>query len=135
MGIPRTRGLLYSSWQTLGIPSAIKPIGQLPQFPPSPIPGDLGRGPSHQSTCSNIETRMDRTKYVVRVITGAPICIVLVTLVLLSPCPHNSGLIQWAHGSVGPSAAARPNGLRWKKNLKKMHLSLLYDHCLATQHP
>jgi len=33
-------------------------------------PGDLGRGPSHQSTCSNIETRMDRPKSVVRVIKG-----------------------------------------------------------------
>jgi len=33
----------------MGIPSAITPIGQLHQSPPSPIPGDLGRGPSHQS--------------------------------------------------------------------------------------
>jgi len=23
-------------------------------------------------------------------------------------CPHGSGLIQWARGDVGPSAAARP---------------------------
>ena len=36
-------------WQPLGIPSAITPIGQLHQSPPSPIPGILGRGPSHQS--------------------------------------------------------------------------------------
>ena len=57
-------------WQPLTIPSAITPIGQLHQSPPSPIPGDLGRGPSHQSTCSNIETRMDRPKSVVRVIRG-----------------------------------------------------------------
>jgi len=49
VGIPRTRGLLCSPWQHLGIPSAITPIGQLHQSPPSPIPGDLGRGPSHQS--------------------------------------------------------------------------------------
>jgi len=49
VGIPRTRGLLYSPWQPLGIPSAITPISQLHQSPPSPIPGDLGRGPSHQS--------------------------------------------------------------------------------------
>ena len=56
------------------------------------------------------------------------------TLVLPSLCPNNSGPIQWAcGGGVDPSAAARPNGLRWKK--KPMHLSLLYDHCLATQHP
>ena len=49
--------------------------------------------------------------------------------------PHNSGLIQWARGGVGskPSAAARPNGLRWTKT--PTHLPLLYDHCLATQHP
>jgi len=52
-------------WQPLGIPSAITPIGQLHQSPPSPIPRDLGRGPSHQSTCSNIETRMERPKSVV----------------------------------------------------------------------
>ena len=131
MGIPRARGLLSSSWSTLGIPCTITPISQLHQFPPSPIPGDLGRGPSRQSICSNIETRMDRTKYVVRVIRGASICIVLMTLVLPSPCPHNSGPIQWARGGVGPSAAARPNGLRWEK--KPTHLSLLYDHCLATR--
>ena len=36
-------------WQPLGIPFAITPMGQLHQSPPSPIPGDLGRGPSHQS--------------------------------------------------------------------------------------
>ena len=33
---------------------------------------------------------------------------------LPSPCPHNSGPIQWARG-LKPSAAARPSGLRWKK--------------------
>jgi len=44
--IPR---LLYSPWQPLEFPSAITPIGQLHQSPPWPIPGDLGRGPSHQS--------------------------------------------------------------------------------------
>jgi len=33
----------------MGIPFAITPIGQLHQSPPSPIPGDLGRGLSHQS--------------------------------------------------------------------------------------
>ena len=57
-------------WQPLRIPSAITPIGQLHQSPPSPIPGDLGRGPSHQSTCSNIKTPMDRPKSVVGVIRG-----------------------------------------------------------------
>ena len=60
-------------WQPLGIPSAITPIGQLHQSPPSPIPGDIGRGPSHQSTCSNIETRMDRPKSVVRVHQGSSV--------------------------------------------------------------
>ena len=50
-------GSNYSPWQPLGIPSTIAPLGpsnitplgQLYQSPPSPIPGDLGRGPSHQS--------------------------------------------------------------------------------------
>ena len=49
-----------------------------PPVLPSLIPGDLppctcrapGRGPSHQSACSNIETRMDRPKSEVRVIRG-----------------------------------------------------------------
>jgi len=68
-GYPKDTGV-NKPWQPLGIPSAITPIGQLHQSPPSPIPGDLGRGPSHQSTCSNIETRMDRPKSVVRVIRG-----------------------------------------------------------------
>ena len=36
-------------WQPLRIPSAITPIGQLHQSPPSPIPWDQGRGPSHHS--------------------------------------------------------------------------------------
>ena len=66
---PKDTGL-NKPWQPLGIPFAITPIGQLHQSPPSPIPGDLGRGPSHQSTCSNIEKRMDRPKSVVRVIRG-----------------------------------------------------------------
>ena len=38
-----------TGWQPLGILSAITPIGQLHQSSPSPIPGDLGRCPSHQS--------------------------------------------------------------------------------------
>jgi len=40
VGIPRTRGLLYSPWQSLGIPSATTPIGQLlgcVRAVPSPI--------------------------------------------------------------------------------------------------
>ena len=53
-GYPKDKGV-NKPWQPLGIPSAITPIGQLHQSPPSPIPGDLGRGPSHQSTCSNID--------------------------------------------------------------------------------
>jgi len=57
-------------WQPLGIPFARTPMGQLHQSPPSPIPGDLGRGPSHQPTCSNVETRMDRPKSIVTVIRG-----------------------------------------------------------------
>jgi len=35
VGIPRTRGLLDSPWQPLGIPSAITPISQLHQSLPS----------------------------------------------------------------------------------------------------
>ena len=66
-GYPKDTGV-NKPWQPLGIPFAITPIGQLHQSPPSPIPGDLGRGPSHQSTCSNIQTRMDRPKSVVRVV-------------------------------------------------------------------
>ena len=68
-GYPKDTGV-NKLWQPLRIPFAITPIGQLHQSPPSPIPGDLGRGPSHQSTCSNIETRMDRLNSVVRVIRG-----------------------------------------------------------------
>jgi len=49
VGIPRTRWLPYSPWKPLGIPSTISPLGQLYQSPPWPIPGDLGRGPTHQS--------------------------------------------------------------------------------------
>jgi len=68
-GYPKDTGV-DKPWQPLGIPFAITHIGQLQQSPPSPIPGDLERGPSHQSTCSNIETRMDRPKSAVRVIRG-----------------------------------------------------------------
>ena len=47
-GYPKDTGV-NKPWQPLGIPFAITPIGQLHQSPPSPIPGDLGRGLSHQS--------------------------------------------------------------------------------------
>ena len=47
-GYPKDTGV-NKPWQPIGIPSAIAPLGQLHQSPPSPIPGDLGRGPSHQS--------------------------------------------------------------------------------------
>ena len=43
-GYPKDTGVTYSTWQPLGIPSAIRPIGQLHQSPPSPIPGDRARG-------------------------------------------------------------------------------------------
>jgi len=33
--------LLDSPWQTLSIPFALTPIGQLHQSPPSPVPGDF----------------------------------------------------------------------------------------------
>jgi len=49
-GYPRDAGVFsHSRWQTLGVPSALTPIGQLHQSPPSPVPGDLWRCPSHQS--------------------------------------------------------------------------------------
>ena len=47
-GYPKDTGV-NKPWQLLGIPFAIIPISQFYQSPPSPIPGDLGRGPSHQS--------------------------------------------------------------------------------------
>jgi len=68
-GYPKDTGVI-KPWQPLGIPFAITPISQLHQSPSSPIPGDLGRGPSHQSHVLNIESRMDRPKSVVRVIRG-----------------------------------------------------------------
>ena len=43
------RKLLYSPQHTLSIPFALTPMGQLHQSPPSPVPGVLGRCPSHQS--------------------------------------------------------------------------------------
>jgi len=49
VGVPGMRKLLYSPWQTLRVPFALTPIGQLHQSLPSPVPGDLGRCPSHQS--------------------------------------------------------------------------------------
>jgi len=49
-GYPRDAGIFFHSrWQTLGVPSALTLIGQLHQSPPSPVPRDLGRCPSHQS--------------------------------------------------------------------------------------
>ena len=36
--------LLYSPWQTPSIPSALTPIGQFHQSPPSPVLGDRARG-------------------------------------------------------------------------------------------
>jgi len=47
-GYPKDTGVT-TAWQTLRTPFAITPLGQLHQSPPSPIPGDLGRGPTHQS--------------------------------------------------------------------------------------
>jgi len=51
VGISRTKGLLYWPWQPLEIPFVGAPLGQLYQSSPLPIPGDLGRGPSHQFVC------------------------------------------------------------------------------------
>jgi len=42
--IPRTRELLHTPWQPLGIPFAITPLSYLYQSLPSPIPGDRARG-------------------------------------------------------------------------------------------
>ena len=52
-GFPKDTGIPLLQWQPLGIPSAVTPIGQLHQSPPSPMPGDLGRGPQFASnSCS-----------------------------------------------------------------------------------
>ena len=49
--IPRTRELLHTPWQPLGIPFAITPLSYLYQSLPSPIPEvcDLGRCINHHS--------------------------------------------------------------------------------------
>jgi len=48
--------------------------------------------------------------------------------------PGGGAATQWARGDVGlkPSAAARPDVLRWKK--RPAHVSLPYDHCPVTHH-
>jgi len=44
-GYPRDAGVLFHPrWQTLGVPFALTPIGQLRQSPPSSVPGDWARG-------------------------------------------------------------------------------------------
>jgi len=49
-GYPMHAGVFsHSRWQTLGNPFALTSIGQLHQSPPSPVPGDLGTCPDHQS--------------------------------------------------------------------------------------
>ena len=53
------RKLLYSPWQTLGVPFALTPIGQLHQSPPSPVPGDLGR--CHWKLVDNFSHESDVT--------------------------------------------------------------------------
>jgi len=52
-GYPKDTGV-NKPWQPLGIPFAITHIGQLRQSSPSPVPGDLGRGPSHPVTRTRI---------------------------------------------------------------------------------
>ena len=79
-GYPKDAGVFFHPrWQTLGVPSALTPIGQLHQSPPSPVPGDPGTGEggdwwkmsqSPASRNSNIERRMDRPKSVVGVVRG-----------------------------------------------------------------
>jgi len=40
VGIPCMRAFfLIHNWETMGVPSALPPIGQLHQSPPSPVPG------------------------------------------------------------------------------------------------
>jgi len=48
-GHPRDAEVTLFTLQILSIPFASTPIGQFHQSPPSPVPGDLGRCPSHQS--------------------------------------------------------------------------------------
>jgi len=58
VGIPRTRGFLYSPWQPLEISCPIAPLGQLYQSPPSPIPGDQARGKRRpRSRCAPLAVR------------------------------------------------------------------------------
>ena len=66
--MPGMRKLLYSPWQTLGVPFALTPNDQLHQCPPSPVLGDLGRCPSHcfwqtsDSVCTTVLTVTLSTK-------------------------------------------------------------------------
>jgi len=151
VGIPRTRGLLYSPWQPLGIPSAMTPIGQLHQTPPSPIPGDLGRGPSHQSHVLEHGDTHGQTQVCSKGHQGSSVnrpcqpsfCWIKFCHVR-SPLPPSirlrlrlvcywagQGVRYWAAGPAREKFIL--NGLRWKK--KSTHLALLYDHCLAPQNP
>jgi len=68
------REILYSPWQTMGLPFALKLIGQLHQLvqsSPLPDPGDLGRCPSIQSHVTRTYRDVwDRPNAVVGVIRG-----------------------------------------------------------------
>ena len=141
-GYPKDTGV-NKPWQPLGIPFAITPIGQLHQSPPSPIPGDLGRGPSHQ--CHVLEHRdtYGQAQVCSKGHQGTSVD---------RPCQPSFHWIKFWHvrnplpseysttSQCLSALLGRPgrvkfilNGLRWKRKLT--HLSLLYDYCLATQHP
>jgi len=142
VGIPRTRGLHYAHWQALGIPSAITPIGQLHQSPPSPFPGDLSRDPSHQSHVLNHRDTYGQAQVCSKGHQGGSedcqcqpsFCwqVLVCTESATSKYATTSQCLSALLGRPGRVKLIL-NGLIWEK--KPTHLSLLYDHCLATQHP
>ena len=138
-GYSKDTGVTLFTLAILGIPSAITPIGQLQHSPPSPIPGDLGRGSSRQSTCSAKDTYGQ-----------AQVCSKGHQRSCVDrPCQPSFHRIKFWHVrnplpqsirlrlSVLPGRSGRVkfilNDLRWKK--EPTHLSLPYDYCLVIHHP
>jgi len=143
VGIPKTRGLIYAPWKPLGIPSAVTPICQLYQSPPSPIPGDLGRGPSHQSHVLKHRDTYRQAQVCRKGHQGSSVdrpCQPSFLMDQVLTCTESatseySTASQCLSALLGWPLRVRfiLNGLRWKK--KPTHLSLQYDRCLVTRHP
>ena len=137
-GYPKDTGV-NKTWQPLRIPSAITSIGQLHQSPPSPIPGDLGRGPSHQSHVLEHRDTYGQARICSKGHQGSSVD---------RPCQPSFYWIKFWHGRNPLPQSIRLRlsvlvrywagqgewSLSWTKK-KPTHLSLLYDYCLATQHP